>query len=60
MVCHTRAGISRNAAAWQLYDSIGDIYKVSKLLGHSSVTQTEEYLQGFEDESLDEDFLSAF
>ena len=52
--------LSRNAAAWRLYSKIGDIYKVSKLLGHSSVTQTEEYLEGFEDDSLDEDFLSAF
>jgi len=52
--------LSRNAAAWRLYQEIGDIYKVSKLLGHSSVAQTEEYLQGFEDDSLDEDFLSAF
>jgi hypothetical protein len=33
---------------------------VSKLLGHASVTQTEEYLAGFEDDSLDNDFLSAF
>lgn len=52
--------LARNAAAWRLYKSIGDIYKVSKLLGHSSVQQTEEYLEGFEDDSLDDDFLSAF
>jgi integrase len=57
---HVTFHLSRNAAAWRLYQAIGDIYKVSKLLGHSSVTQTEEYLQGFEDESLDDDFLSAF
>ena len=52
--------LSRNAAAWRFYQRVGDIYKTSKLLGHTSVTQTEEYLAGFEDESIDEDFLAAF
>lgn len=57
---HVSFHLSRNAAAWRLYKSIGDIYKVMKILGHSSVTQTEEYIAGFEDDSLDDDFLDAF
>lgn len=52
--------MARNAAAWKAYKELGDIYKVSKFLGHSSVQQTEEYLQGFEDDSLDDDFRSVF
>ena len=57
---HVSFHLSRNAAAWRLYRSIGDLYKVMKILGHSSVTQTEKYLKGFEDDSLDDDFKSAF
>jgi integrase len=57
---HVSFHLSRNAAAWRLYQSIGDLYKVMKILGHSSVTQTEKYLKGFEDDSLDDDFKSAF
>jgi len=51
--------LSRNAAAWKLYQEVGDIYKVRDFLGHSSVEQTGEYIDGFEDESRDEDFLDA-
>jgi hypothetical protein len=29
------------------------------VLGHASVSQTEEYLQGFEDDSADDRFLDA-
>lgn len=56
---HVSFKLSRNAAAWELYQKVGDIYKVSKFLGHSSVEQTEEYIEGFEDESRDDDFLDA-
>jgi integrase len=56
---HVSFHLSRNAAAWKLYETIGDIYKVMKILGHSSVQQTEEYISGFEDDSLDDDFLDA-
>lgn len=51
--------LSRNAAAWALYENVGDIYKVRDFLGHSSVEQTETYIDGFEDESKDDVFLEA-
>ncbi|MCS3638157.1 tyrosine-type recombinase/integrase [Salinibacter ruber] len=51
--------LSRNAAAWKLYQNVGDIYKVSKFLGHSNVEQTQDYIDGFVDESRDEDFIAA-
>jgi len=51
--------LSRHAAAWKLYQNVGDIYKVSKFLGHSEVEQTQGYIDGFVDESRDEDFLEA-
>jgi hypothetical protein len=38
---------------------VGDIYKVSKFLGHSNVEQTQDYIDGFVDESRDEDFIAA-
>lgn len=57
---HISFHLARNAAAWKAYTELGDIYKVSKFLGHSSVQQTEKYLQGFEDDSLDDDFRSVF
>jgi integrase len=50
--------LSRNAAAWKLYQNVGDIYKVSKFLGHSNVEQTQDYIDGFVDESRD-DFIAA-
>jgi len=56
---HVSFHLSRNAAAWKLHQEVGDIYKVGTFLGHSSVEQTEEYIDGFEDESKDEDFLDA-
>jgi Site-specific recombinase XerD len=51
--------LSRNAAAWYLHQNVGDIYQVRDFLGHSSVKQTEAYIDGFEDESKDEVFLEA-
>jgi integrase len=57
---HVTFHLARNAAAWQAYKSLDDIYKVSKFLGHRSVQQTEEYLQGFDDDSLEEDFRNVF
>nr|WP_279303816.1 site-specific integrase [Salinibacter ruber] len=51
--------LSRNAAAWKLYQNVGNIYKVSKFLGHSNVEQTQDYIDGFVDESRDEDFIAA-
>ncbi len=33
--------------------------KVSKFLGHSNVEQTQDYIDGFVDESRDEDFIEA-
>ncbi|MCS3705864.1 integrase [Salinibacter ruber] len=51
--------LSCNAAAWKLYQNVGDIYKVSKFLGHSNVEQTQDYIDGFVDETWDEDFLDA-
>lgn len=52
--------LARHTAAWRMYRSIGDVYAVSKLLGHSSVKQTERYLEGFEDDSLDDKFRDVF
>jgi len=43
--------LSRNAAAWYLNQNVRDIYKVRDFLGHSSVEQTERYLDGFEDDA---------
>ncbi len=57
---HISFHMARNAAAWKAYTELGDIYKVSKFLGHASVQQTEKYLRGFEDDSLDDDFRSVF
>jgi Site-specific recombinase XerD len=51
--------LSRNAAAWYLHQNVGDIYQVRDFLGHSSVKQTEAYIDRFEDESKDEVFLEA-
>ena len=51
--------LSRNAAAWKLYQNVGDICKVSKFLGHSNAEQTQDYTDGFVDESRDEDFREA-
>lgn len=51
--------LARHGAAWRLYQATGDIYKVSKWLGHASVEQTEAYLKGFEDDSADDDFMAA-
>ncbi|MBB4091159.1 site-specific recombinase XerD [Salinibacter ruber] len=51
--------LSRNAAAWKLYQNVSNIYKVSKFLGHSNVEQTQDYIDGFVDESRDEDFIAA-
>jgi integrase len=56
---HVTFHLSRHAAAWKLYQNVGDIYKVSKFLGHSEVEQTQGYIDGFVDESRDEDFLDA-
>jgi integrase len=56
---HVTFHLSRHAAAWELYQNVGDIYKVSKFLGHSEVEQTQGYIDGFVDESRDEDFLDA-
>lgn len=52
--------LARNMAAWKLYQRTGDIYKVMKMLEHSSVEQTRKYLKGFYDESLDEDIKALF
>ncbi len=51
--------LSRNAAARKLYQNVGDIYKVSRFLGHSNVDQTQDYVDGFVDESRDEDFVAS-
>jgi integrase len=51
--------LSRHAAAWKLHQNVGDIYKVSEFLGHSEVEQTQGCIDGFVDESRDEDFLEA-
>ena len=56
---HVTFHLSRHAAAWELYQNVGDIYKVSTFLGHSEVEQTQGYIDGFVDESRDEDFLDA-
>lgn len=43
-----------------MYKKLGDVYKVKQVLGHSSIRVTEEYLRGFEDDSLDDDYESLF
>lgn len=50
---------SRNDAAWRFYKATQDLYKVMKIPGHGSIQQTEEYVAGFEDDSLDDDFRTA-
>ncbi len=46
--------LSRNASVWKLYQNVGDIYKVSKFLGHRNVEQTKDDIDGFVDASWDE------
>jgi integrase len=43
---HVTFHLSRHAAAWKLYQNVGDIYKVSKFLGHSEVEQMQGYIDG--------------
>ena len=56
---HVTSHLSRHAAARELYQNVGDIYKVSTFLGHSEGEQTQGPIDGFVDESRDEDFLDA-
>ena len=52
--------ISRHSVAHLLYRKWGDMRKVQQVLGHASMKQTERYLSGFEDLSLDDDFRDVF
>ena len=52
--------ISRHSIAHLLYQKWGDMRKVQQILGHASMKQTERYLSGFEDLSLDDDFRDVF
>jgi len=56
---HLSVHMSRNLAAYTYYQSTGDVRKTSKMLGHSSIAQTEEYLKGFGID-LDDSFRDAF
>ena len=52
--------LARHSAAWILYRELQDVYAVKRILGHSRVEVTEEYLRGFPDESIDEDYRDVF
>ncbi|MCS3668852.1 site-specific recombinase XerD [Salinibacter ruber] len=52
--------LARHSAAWKLYQEMGDIYKVKRILGHSRVEVTEEYLRGFPDTEMDEEYEGVF
>jgi site-specific recombinase XerD len=52
--------LARHSAAWKLYREMGDIYKVKRILGHSRVEVTEEYLRGFPDTEMDEEYENVF
>lgn len=52
--------LARHSAAWKLYREMNDIYKVKRILGHSRVEVTEEYLRGFPDTEMDEEYESVF
>jgi integrase len=52
--------LARHSAAWKLYREMGDIYKVKRILGHSRVEVTEEYLRGFPDTEMDEEYEGVF
>lgn len=56
---HLSFHMSRNLAAYKYYKSCGDIRKTSKMLGHASIEQTEQYLKGF-GVDLDDSFEAAF
>jgi site-specific recombinase XerD len=52
--------LARHSAAWILYRELQDVYAVKRILGHSRVEVTEQYLQGFPDDSIDEDYRDVF
>lgn len=52
--------LARHSAAWTLYQELEDIYAVKRILGHSRVEVTEEYLRGFPDDSIDDDYRDIF
>jgi site-specific recombinase XerD len=52
--------LARHSAAWILYRELEDVYAVKRILGHSRVEVTEEYLRGFPDESIDDDYRDIF
>jgi len=52
--------LARHSAAWILYRELQDVYAVKRILGHSRVEVTEQYLQGFPDDSIDEEYRDVF
>lgn len=57
---HLTFHLARHSAAWKLYRELGDIYKVKRILGHSRVEVTEEYLRGFPDTEMDDEYRDVF
>lgn len=57
---HLTFHLARHSAAWKLYREMGDIYKVKRILGHSRVEVTEEYLRGFPDTEMDDEYRDVF
>lgn len=57
---HLTFHLARHSAAWKLYREMGDIYKVMRILGHSRVEVTEEYLRGFPDTEMDDEYRDVF
>ena len=57
---HLTFHLARHSAAWKLYREMGDIYKVKRILGHSRVEVTEQYLKGFPDTEMDDEYRNVF
>jgi len=57
---HLTFHLARHSAAWKLYREMGDIYKVKRILGHSRVEVTEQYLKGFPDTEMDDEYRDVF
>lgn len=52
--------MARHSIAKMLDDQGWDIYDIMKILGHSKVSTTQEYLRGFQSTRLDSDFRDVF
>jgi len=57
---HLTTHMARHSIA-KLLDELGwDIYDIMKVLGHSKVSTTQQYLRGFQSRRLDSDYRSVF